>query len=470
MNKNNIGLDKKEVVTVVGLGFVGSAMSVAISTSKNNMGKNNFVVYGLEQKNKKGKELVKEINKGIFPFKNEDLSLEKNLKKSVLNKSFTATTDNKIINKSDIVVVDIEFNIDKKNKDSKQNLKKFIKSISKIIFLMKKDSLLLIETTIPPGVCEKIIHPELNKILKIRSMPKDSISLSFSYERVMPGIAYLDSIKNFWRVYSGINKKSKLLCRKFLTKIINTKKYPLKELNKITEVETAKVLENTYRATNIALIDEWSRFSEMIGVDLYDVINSIKVRPTHNNIMYPGLGVGGYCLPKDPLLAEFSARNIFNFKRIKFPITNMALDINAKSPLELIKIIKKFFKNKIKNKRILVLGVSYKEDISDFRNSPTIEFCEKFRKHIGNIFCHDPYIEYKKERNIIFSPNLSQFKKSDVIVFAVKHNMYLKLNIIKYLRNSKALIIDTSKILNDSMKKKLKEKKIKIFSLGKGLN
>ena len=70
MNKNNIGLYKKEVVTVVGLGFVGSAMSVAISTSKNNMGKNNFVVYGLEQKNKKGKEIVKEINKGIFPFKN----------------------------------------------------------------------------------------------------------------------------------------------------------------------------------------------------------------------------------------------------------------------------------------------------------------------------------------------------------------------------------------------------------------
>tara|TARA_Y100000590_G_scaffold287825_1_gene324065 strand:+ start:13832 stop:15244 length:1413 start_codon:yes stop_codon:yes gene_type:complete len=469
MNKKNINFNKQELVTVVGLGFVGSAMSVAISTSKNKIGKNNFVVYGLERKNKKGKKLVKKINKGIFPFKNEDSSLEKNLKNSVLNKTLIATTDKKIINKSDVVVIDIEFNIDKKNKDSKQNLNKFIKSISQILFLMKKESLLLIETTIPPGVCENIIHPELNKILKKRNMPKDSICLAFSYERVMPGARYLDSITNFWRVYSGINKKSKLFCRKFLTKIINTKKYPLKELSKITEVETAKILENTYRATNIALIDEWSRFSEMAGIDLYEVINSIKVRPTHNNIMYPGLGVGGYCLPKDPLLAEFSARNIFNSKKIKFPITNMTIDINANSPLEIIKVIKKFFKKNIKDKRIIILGVSYKEDVCDFRNSPTIQFCEKIRRDVSNVFCHDPYIEYEKKNNIIFSSNLSQFKKSDIIIFAVKHSMYQKLDVIKYLRNSKSLIIDTSKIINNSMQKKLKEKKIKVFSLGKGI-
>ena len=118
----------------------------------------------------------------------------------------------------------------------------------------------------------------------------------------MPGKNYLDSLINAQRVYAGLNKRSESSCKKFFSKIINTKKYPLQKLNSIEECETAKLLENSYRAINIAFIEEWGIFAENIGVNLFEVLNAIKIRPTHSNIRKPGLGVGGYCLTKDPLM------------------------------------------------------------------------------------------------------------------------------------------------------------------------
>ena len=120
----------------------------------------------------------------------------------------------------------------------------------------------------------------------------------------MPGKNYFDSIVNYWRVYAGIDDESAKKCEKFLKKIINTKDYPLTRLSDTTSSETAKVLENSYRAANIAFIEEWGRFAEDIGIDIFEIIESIRMRPTHSNIRQPGFGVGGYCLTKDPILQK----------------------------------------------------------------------------------------------------------------------------------------------------------------------
>ena len=114
----------------------------------------------------------------------------------------------------------------------------------------------------------------------------------------MPGPDYLDSILNNWRVYSGHTNKSEALCEEFLSTIINTNKYPLTKLSSLTSSEMAKIMENSYRAVNIAFIEEWARFSEKIGTNSFEIINAIRKRPTHNNIRQPGFGVGGYCLTK----------------------------------------------------------------------------------------------------------------------------------------------------------------------------
>ena len=157
---------------------------------------------------------------------------------------------------------------------------------------------------------KKKIIPNIEKVFEQRNIGKQNVKLAYSFERVMPGDNYLNSIRNMFRVYSGNNIKAENMCKNFLNKLINTKKYPLTKLSNIRSVEMTKVIENSFRATNIAFIDEWTKFSEKINVDLNSVIRAIKVRSTHKNIMNPGLGVGGYCLTKDNLLGIYSSNSI----------------------------------------------------------------------------------------------------------------------------------------------------------------
>ena len=115
----------------------------------------------------------------------------------------------------------------------------------------------------------------------------------------MPGRDYVASIRDFWRVCSGINDNARAKVVEFLSNVLNVDRFPLTVLDRPLESETCKIVENSYRAAILAFLDEWSRFSERNGVDLIKVIQDIKVRPTHSNIIFPGPGIGGYCLPKD---------------------------------------------------------------------------------------------------------------------------------------------------------------------------
>ena len=143
-------------------------------------------------------------------------------------------------------------------------------------------------------------------------MSKDRYVLGHSYERVMPGPNYINSIKNFYRVYSALKESDSKIIEDFLKTIISVEKYPLTKLATTEATEMAKVLENSYRAMNISFMVEWSRFAEDAGVNLYEVVNAIKMRPTHNNMMFPGIGVGGYCLTKDPLIASWASQEFLN--------------------------------------------------------------------------------------------------------------------------------------------------------------
>ena len=143
------------------------------------------------------------------------------------------------------------------------------------------------------------------------------------------------------------------------------------KLNDTLSSETAKVLENSYRAANIAFIEEWGRFSEDVGIDIYEIIDAIKIRPTHSNIMRPGFGVGGYCLTKDPLFAKIACKEIFNLKEHEFPFSSKAVETNNKMPSVTLRRVKKYFNDSLINKKILLMGVTYRQNIGDTRFSPS---------------------------------------------------------------------------------------------------
>ena len=154
----------------------------------------------------------------------------------------------------------------------------------------------------------KAEDPKVERITQ-RGIASDPL-LAHSYERVMPGRNYVASARDFWRVASGINVEARDRVVKFLSEGLNTKDYPLTVLDRPIESETAKIVENSYRAAILAFMDEWSLFAERNGVDLKKVIEAIKVRPTHSNILFPGPGIGGYCLPKDGGLGVWANRHI----------------------------------------------------------------------------------------------------------------------------------------------------------------
>ena len=190
----------------------------------------------------------------------------------------------------------------------------------------------------------------------------------------MPETNYIDSIQNFYRVFSGIDEKSSLATEKFLKTIIKTDQYPLTKLHSTTSTEMAKVLENSFRAMNIAFVVEWTRFAEEAGVNFYQIIDAIKMRPTHKNIMYPGIGVGGYCLTKDPLLASWSRKELFNGLDI-LSQSEEGVKINDKMPIYAFN----FFKNQVKIldykiNNIALFGVSYRGDVGDTRFSPVEDY------------------------------------------------------------------------------------------------
>ena len=173
----------------------------------------------------------------------------------------------------------------------------------------------------------------------------------------------------------------------------------LTEFKTITECETAKILENSYRATNIAFIDEWTKISEKLNIDLLRIIQGIKKRKTHNNIMLPGLGVGGYCLTKDPSFIKYTSKEILKSKN-KFPIISQATKVNKQMTLSSLKFVKS--KTNLRNKKIMICGGSYKEDTNDMRYSPSIEFALRLNNIGAKVFLYDPWIKQKeiKFRNI----------------------------------------------------------------------
>ena len=200
------------------------------------------------------------------------------------------------------------------------------------------------------------------------------------------------------------------------------------QTSKYRSSETAKILENTYRAVNIAQIDEWTKFANEIKIDLLDILNAIKIRPTHSNIMQPGIGVGGYCLTKDPEFAEIALSKIFRRKKkFDFKFANLSMKVNKAMPKTTIELISKRINGKFKNKKFLIFGVSYKKNIGDTRNSPVLDLCKFIKAKKGLINYFDPYVSYWYE----FQKNslkISSLKDYDYLIFTVNHSYFNQIN------------------------------------------
>ncbi len=455
------------VICIQGLGFVGAAMAAAVANARGKNGKPYYNVVGVDLDTDEGSRRINAVNEGKFPFVMVDEMLLSAFEESKRTGNLIATSNPSVFALAEIVVVDINLDIDPQANIPEVKWDGFKAGMRTLGSIMKSGSLIVVETTVPPGTCEKIVRPVLVTELEKRGLPVDSILLAHSYERVMPGKEYFNSIVNFWRVFSGHTKKAGDACEKFLENVINTDRFPLRRLQSTVASETAKVLENSYRATNIAFIEEWGRFAEAVGVDLFEVITAVRDRETHKNIRQPGFGVGGYCLPKDPLLSTVSCRDLFKLTDLDFSFSRQAVEINNAMPMVSLEKLKKSF-GSLNGKKILLLGVSYRPDVGDTRYSPAETFVKSAMQSGAEVVCYDPLVKHWAEMDIDISYEMPRPDGFDAVVFTLGHDEFLHFDINRWLNGNTLLVLDSNNVLTKERREIFRASGCNLESIGRG--
>jgi len=492
-----------EIVVVMGLGFVGAVMAGVVADSVDKKtGKPAKYVIGMQRPSTRSFWKIPLFNRGLSPIKAEDPEVAPMIERCVnKKKTMTATYTYDALKLADILVVDVQCDF---LKQELGNLRSGYADISALETSFKKigekispHCLVLIETTVPPGTTEYVAYPLLKKAFRARGIDEEPL-LAHSFERVMPGKEYVRSIRDFWRVCSGINKTAREKVATFLSEILNVDQFPLTVLDRPIESETCKIVENSYRATILAFLHEWSLFAETNGVDLIKVTNAIKVRPTHSNIIFPGPGIGGYCLPKDGGLGIWADKHLMGFENDIFKITPQAIDINDTRGLHAARLVRDALRNMgriVAASQVTVLGVSYREDVGDTRYSGSEIIVRKLTEMGAEVKAHDPYVQHWWElekqdtypavgaswsRFFRNQEELSKFrmmddleealKNSDAVVLAVRHKVYLELDPDEVVRmaGSPLAVVDCFGILDDARIERYFELGCEVKGLGRG--
>jgi nucleotide sugar dehydrogenase len=490
----------QEIVVVMGLGFVGAVMAAIVADTTDGEGRPTKFVIGMQRPSTRSYWKIPVLNQGISPVKAEDPEVDPMIARCVLEKkTFVATYVYDVLRFADCVIVDVQLDYVKNELGNVRNgsveMKALEESFEIIAQRIKPDCMVLIETTVAPGTTEHVALPAMRVVFRQRGIDSEPL-LAHSYERVMPGRDYVASIRDFWRVCSGVNDEARGRVVKFLNEVLNTTEFPLTVLDRPIESETAKVMENSYRATILAFVDEWSLFAEQNGVDITKVIKAIKTRPTHSNIMFPGPGIGGYCLPKDGGLGLWGSRHLLGIEDDGFKITPLAIDINDMRSLHAAELVREALDAMgvpVASAKVLLLGASYREDVGDTRYSGSEVIVRKLTEMGADLSVHDPYVdrwwefesqdEYPSHSKAVFFGNQKRLKGLEIlknldesltgvqaVVLAVRHKQYLELDpdeIVKRAGDPVA-VIDCFGILDDAKIRRYLELGCEVSGLGRG--
>ena len=494
----------KEVVVVMGLGFVGAVMAAIVADARGQDGRPSKLVIGCQRPSTRSYWKIPLLNRGQSPVKAEDPEVDVLIRRCVMeNQSLTATYNGDCLALADCVVVDVQCDYVKRDLGNMRTgeadmaaLEATMRTIGEHI---PASCLVLIETTVAPGTTEFVAWPILKKAFAKRGINSEPL-LAHSFERVMPGKEYVSSIRDFWRVCAGCDEPARARVEKFLREVLNTEKFPLTVMDRPIESETTKIVENSYRATTLAFLNEWSLFAERNGVDLIKVIKAIKMRPTHSNIIFPGPGIGGYCLPKDGGLGYWAYRHILGFEDGDqvFKITPTAIDVNDTRGLHVAELARDGLRNMghyIAGAEILICGASYRQDVGDTRYSGSEIVVRKLAEMGAEVRVHDPYVDHwyelenqddypvkglSWERFFRNQAELAQVRMQqdlpgalqgvEAVILAVPHSPYLALvpeDVVRWAGGPIA-VVDCFGILSDEKIRRYFELGCEVKCLGRG--
>lgn len=388
-------------VGVIGLGYVGLPLAIQATSSK-------LKVYGYDINEKR----VSDYNDGQSSI--EDISNQE-LQKSLKDGLFLSA-DPKYLSDSEVIVISVPTPLT----DYQPDLS-FVRSAAETIAQhIVKEQIIILESTTYPGTTVEVLVPIIEDISGLKAGV--DFYAGYSPERIDPGNEKWN-FKNTPKIISGINEKSLQKIKAFYEKIIDS----VVSVGGTKEAEMVKLLENTYRHVNIALINELAILCNMLDIDIWEVVDAAKTKPFGFESFRPGPGVGGHCIPVDPNYLSFKTRQIG--KPVRF--VELAQEINNSMPnyvvsrlLEKMNLLEKPFKNS----NILILGVAYKKDIGDVRESPALGIIENLLDRGVNVKYFDPYVSEidVKNQKINKEESLDNIKNYDLILVHTAHTEFEK--------------------------------------------
>ena len=399
-------------LAVIGLGYVGLPLAI-------------------EAANNKLKVAGYDINESVVDSLNKSTSHVEDITDKVLqdalSKDFLITTDSSVLGESEFIVISVPTPLTDYQPDLSY-VEAATKSISENL---TKGQIIILESTTYPGTTLEIVKPILEKISSL--VAGEDFLLGYSPERIDPGNKEW-TFKNTPKIVSGINEKSLKKISEFYNSIIDE----VVEVSGTREAEMVKLVENTYRQVNIAMVNELAILSNMLDIDIWEVVDAAKTKPFGFQSFRPGPGVGGHCIPIDPKYLSFKTRQIG--QPVRF--VELAQEINNSMPNYVISRISELMNKKeilLKNSKILLLGVAYKKDIGDTRESPAIDIIESLLEKSAEVSFYDPYVDelIVNKESILKEQDLKSISNYDMVIIHTPHtsfNKYIEIEILNLVQ------------------------------------
>ena len=402
-------------LAVIGLGYVGLPLAIEAANCK-------LKVAGYDI----NESVVNNLNKSVSHV--EDIS-DKVLQ-DALSKDFLITSNSNILGDSEFIVISVPTPLT----DYQPDLSYVEEATKSIADNLKKGQIIVLESTTYPGTTLEIVKPILEQNSNL--VAGEDFLLGYSPERIDPGNKEW-TFKNTPKIVSGINEKSLKKISEFYNSIINE----VVEVSGTREAEMVKLIENTYRQVNIAMVNELAILSNMLNIDIWEVVDAAKTKPFGFQSFRPGPGVGGHCIPIDPKYLSFKTRQIG--QPVRF--VELAQEINNSMPNYVVSRISELMNKKeilFKNSKILILGVAYKKDIGDTRESPAIHIIESLLNKSVEVSFYDPFVDELIVNNKSISKELvvENISDYDIVIIHTPHTAFNKID----FENIKSLIFDTT--------------------------
>ncbi len=390
-------------IGVVGLGYVGLPLAI-LFTKK-------YEVYGFDIDDRRI-SMLKRAESYVVDVTSDDIA-------HVLGTKFHPSTDESVLDEADAIFITVPTPI---HEDGSPDMSYVISASEIVAKYIKSGNLVILESTVYPGATREVMVP----ILETSGLKAgEDFGVVFSPERVTPGNKRY-SVARMPKVVGGIDEESTELAYMLYSSVLEA---PVFKVSNCKTAEAVKVLENTFRFVNISLINELAIIFENMDIDIWEVIEGASSKPIGFMPHYPGPGIGGHCIPVDPLFLLYKIRRC----DMDSSFINLARRINVMMPLHAVNLVEEGLLKvgkRIRGANILIGGVAYKPEVNDYRESPALNIIEELEYSGANVEFYDPYIEKIKLEDRIFSGlkdiTMQELIRYDALILVTNHKTLVK--------------------------------------------